>query len=268
MNVTLSKVRCNSASVVAKSFALACLLLIAAHSADAQKPKLKLLEYNLPEDWHIWCDGGPFYVEESVQRQPGELVDERIVYSHNRWSVRVKELSVSAVADEFNMHIGDIVSVESCEYLPDSSRAVLRRFLEANGPFKLIRAGASASPTQPSLEYYIAFDELTQFGPVLDYVELMPEDRQTVIAITTKGGCTSTSTSVRNDIEARSLRSQIVEGEIRIVEHGEFIVVDVSGQIISQGSVDWHGQTYTLAVRPGVYLVLTSTSRRQVLVMP
>ncbi|MBK7577677.1 MAG: hypothetical protein IPI24_09625 [Ignavibacteria bacterium] len=75
---------------------------------------------------------------------------------------------MSAVADEFNMHTGDKVSVESCEYLPDSSRAVLRRFLEANGPFKLIRAGASASPTQPSLEYYIAFDEPTQFGPVLD----------------------------------------------------------------------------------------------------
>ncbi|MBK7577678.1 MAG: hypothetical protein IPI24_09630 [Ignavibacteria bacterium] len=28
-------------------------LLVAAHSAEAQKPKLKLLEYNLPEDWHI-----------------------------------------------------------------------------------------------------------------------------------------------------------------------------------------------------------------------
>jgi len=103
---------------------------------------------------------------------------------------------------------------------------------------------------------------------VWDYVELMPEDRQTVIAITMKGGCTVTNTSVRNDSEARSLRSQIVEGEIKIVEHGEFIVIDVSGQVIAQGSVDWHGQTHTLVVRPGVYFVLTTHSQKQVLVMP
>lgn len=245
-----------------------CMLLVAAQTAEAQKPKLKLLEYNLPEDWHISCAPGPYYVEESVQRQPGELVNERIVYSHNRWSVRVKELSVSAVADEFNMLIGDTVSVESCEYLPDSSRAVLRRFLEANGPFKLIRAGASASPTEPSLEYYIAFDEPTQFGPVLDYVELMPEDRQTVIAITTKGGCTSTGTSVVCESVARGPRSQIVGGEIAIVEHGEFVVLDVSGRVIAQGRVDWGGQPQTITVNPGVYFVITRTSRQHVLVLP
>lgn len=199
MNYVLSMMRQTCASRIAQSILLACLLLLATHSAEAQKPKLKLLEHNLPEDSSISCSPGPYYVEESVQRRPGELVDERLVYSHNRWSVLVRELSVSAVADEFSKHVGDTVTVESCEYLPDSSRAVLRRFVEAHGPCRLRRAGSSSNPTEPLLEYDIIFDEPTQFGPVFDYVMFMQEDRRTVIAISNMPGCDVITRAVTND---------------------------------------------------------------------
>lgn len=258
----------NIASHAVQTITVFGLLLAAVHSAEAQKPKLKLLEYNLPEDSLIFCALGPYYVEESVQRQPGKLVDERIVYSHNRWSVMVRELSVSSVADEFSMHLGDTVTVETCEYLPDSSRAVLRRFLEANGLYKLIRTGTSSNPTDPILIYDIIFEEPTQLGPVADYVDLMQEDRRTVIAITRRGGCFELHTSVLDDSGAKKLQTQVVEGDLRISEQGEYAIVDLSGRVIAQGKVEWAGQTQAIAIKPGLYFVMTRTSRQQVLVLP
>ncbi len=258
---------CKCLSHCAQTLLIACLLILASISAQAQKPKLKLLEYNLPEDSSIVCSLGPYYVEESVQRQPGELVDKRIVYSQNCWSVRVREMSVSTVADEFSMHIGDTVTVETCEYLPDSSRAVLRRFVEANGPCKLRRADASSSPTQPFLGYDIIFDEPTKYGPVADYVDSMNEDRRTVIAVSSGPGCVLLHTSVPNELVRTSQHSILIEGDLRIIEQGEYVVLDLNGRAVAQGYVAWGSQTQSIVVRPGVYIVMTRTSRRQVIVL-
>lgn len=233
-------------------------LLVAAQSAEAQKPKLKLLEYNHPEDSLIFCGSGPYYVDDTVEVTPGVLVDESQIYCYDCWGVFVRELSVSDVADEFSRHIGDTVTIAACEFLPDSSRAVLQRLEIDLGACRLRRSAASANPLVPSLYYDIVFNEPTKFGRVDEYIRAMDIDRETVLGVVAEGPCMMVLTSVEEEIRKIDVPTRIAYGGLRIIEPtGQYILWDVRGRGVSD-----------LQLQPGVYFLITAHSRQRILVLP
>ena len=234
------------------------MLLVSAQTAEAQKPKLKLLEYNHPEDSLIFCGSGPYYVEDTVQVIPGVLVDEGQIYCHDCWGVYVRELSVSNVADEFRRHIGDTVTIAACEFLPDSSRAVLQRLENDLGACRLRRSAASANPMVPTLYYDIIFSEPTKFGRVDEYIRAMDIDRETVLGVVAEGPCLMVHTSVEEELKKIDVPTRIAYGGLRITEpSGQYILLDVRGRVVSD-----------LQLQPGVYFLLTVHSRQRILVLP
>ncbi len=179
MNLVLTFTKCLGTSRFVGLLSMAGLLIVATQAVVAQKPKLKLLEYKAPGDSLIICRPGPYFVEDTVQLRPGVLVDNREVYCTDCWRLRIGELSVDA--SRFLEHIGDTVTAETCEFLPDSSKAVFQRIVEDLGPCKLRRSNASKHITAPCLIYDIIFDNPTKLGVVWDYVEALEVDNNLII---------------------------------------------------------------------------------------
>ena len=161
-------------------------------TATGQEPRLKLLEYADDSSPQIKCGAGPYFVPDTVKVQPGVLVDLRQVYCQNCWMVFVGEQSVDA--EGFQRRVGDTTTIEECEFLPDSSRAILRKFEERFGALTLRRANVSTNPLDKCLFYDVIFDKPTNLGEVWDYAQGIHEENSSILNILTGWPCAELTT--------------------------------------------------------------------------